>query len=282
MVKTIPFNGFEVKVQFNPERIRSSTANVDAKAISQRPCFLCPHNLPPEQQSIAWGNGYQVLVNPFPIFERHLTVPSLAHTPQLIHSRMGDMLTLAYELPGFTVFYNGANCGASAPDHFHFQAGAKGLMPIERDFKRAGKCSVVGRKGQATVWKWHGYLRGAITIASSERSAIVDAFGAIYHLLQHRQPNLAEPMLNLLAYVDDGVCVLHVFPRIKHRPSCYFAPEDGQVLISPASVDMGGFLVVPRLTDFERMDAALIAQVFSEVCLGEEQVHEIARELVGG
>mgnify|MGYP001540535144 FL=1 len=87
-VKELNVNGIPYKVQFNPARIVSSGAKVDAKSILERKCFLCPANLPPVQKGIPFGGHYNILVNPFPIFPRHLTVPELAHTPQrlsLIH-----------------------------------------------------------------------------------------------------------------------------------------------------------------------------------------------------
>ncbi|MFT3738740.1 MAG: DUF4922 domain-containing protein [Breznakibacter sp.] len=280
LVKSVMFDGFEVKVQFNPERIRSSAANVDAKAISERPCFLCGHHLPPEQMRQPWGNGYQLLVNPFPIFGQHLTVPSLSHTPQSIEGRMGDMLALAADLPDFTVFYNGAACGASAPNHFHFQAGAKGLMPIEADFKQSEKCGWLGKMGDVDIFQWKGYLRGTVTLVSNGREELVRAFTRLSGQLQTRCPNLPEPMLNLLAYIDNGQWVLHVFPRIRHRPDCFFAQGNGQILISPASVDMGGFLVVPRREDFEKMDAQRIEQIYGEVCMDDVDVSGLCRKLI--
>ena len=140
-VKELNVNGIPYKVQFNPARIVSSGAKVDAKSILERKCFLCPANLPPVQKGIPFGGHYNILVNPFPIFPRHLTVPELAHTPQRIATRFTDMLELAEALTDYTIFYNGPKCGASAPDHAHFQAGNKGFMPIEKDWRgqTAGK-----------------------------------------------------------------------------------------------------------------------------------------------
>lgn len=140
-VKELNVNGIPYKVQFNPARIVSSGARVDAKSIQERKCFLCPANLPPVQKGIPFSGHYNILVNPFPIFPRHLTIPELAHTPQRIASRFTDMLELAGALTEYTIFYNGPKCGASAPDHAHFQAGNKGFMPIEKDWRgqTAGK-----------------------------------------------------------------------------------------------------------------------------------------------
>lgn len=128
-VRSIAMPGMDIKVQFNPARIVSSGAKVDARSLAERPCFLCGKNRPAEQRGIDW-RGYTVLVNPFPIFPRHLTIPAVGHTPQRIQGRVADMLALAAELPGYTVFYNGPRCGASAPDHMHFQAGNSDFLPI--------------------------------------------------------------------------------------------------------------------------------------------------------
>ncbi|MGC9355923.1 MAG: DUF4922 domain-containing protein, partial [Mariniphaga sp.] len=121
--RTFDFGHFEIVVQFNPERIRSSAAKTDTKSIAERPCFLCLKNLPPEQKGIPFGEDYLILTNPFPIFQTHLTIPHLHHTSQQITGFFPDMLRLSRKLNGFTVFYNGPQTGASAPDHFHFQAG---------------------------------------------------------------------------------------------------------------------------------------------------------------
>ena len=150
-VKELNVNGILYKVQFNPARIVSSGAKVDAKSILKRKCFLCPANLPPVQKGIPFGGHYNILVNPFPIFPRHLTVPELAHTPQRIATRFTDMLELAEALTDYTIFYNGPKCGASAPDHAHFQAGNKGFMPIEKDWRgqTAGK---IADYRKAALW----------------------------------------------------------------------------------------------------------------------------------
>ena len=150
-VKELDVNGIPYKVQFNPARIVSSGAKVDAQSIKERKCFLCPANLPPVQKGIPFEGHYNILVNPFPIFPRHLTIPEVAHVNQRIAVRFKDMLALAQTLTDYTIFYNGPKCGASAPDHAHFQAGNKGFMPIEKDWRGqvAGK---VADYGEATLW----------------------------------------------------------------------------------------------------------------------------------
>lgn len=45
-VKEFDLDGMHFKVQFNPARIVSSGAKVDAAAIKARKCFLCDENRP--------------------------------------------------------------------------------------------------------------------------------------------------------------------------------------------------------------------------------------------
>jgi len=181
-VKELNVNGILYKVQFNPARIVSSGAKVDAKSIKERKCFLCPANLPAVQKGIPFEGHYNILVNPFPIFPRHLTVPETAHVAQRIAPRFGDMLDLARQLTDYTIFYNGPKCGASAPDHAHFQAGNKGFMPIEQDWRRqvAGK---VADYGQATLWWLNDAPRTTLVIESADRKTAIKLFDTVYHSL---------------------------------------------------------------------------------------------------
>jgi ATP adenylyltransferase/5',5'''-P-1,P-4-tetraphosphate phosphorylase II len=151
MVRTIPFSGYEMLVQFNPKRIISSSARIDAKSISERPCFLCDHNRPFQQQGLPYENDYIILVNPYPVFRKHLTIPSVRHLPQSISGNFKVMLKLASDLPQFTIIYNGPKCGASAPDHFHFQAVERGVLPIESDFSSKRKVRPEGNLQGVTV-----------------------------------------------------------------------------------------------------------------------------------
>ena len=135
--KEFNFDGYKFKVQFNPGRIKSSSAKVDDKSIKERKCFLCLENLPSEQKGILINEEYIILVNPFPIFPEHFTIPQVRHTPQSIKNSFIDLLEISKELSKYyTVFYNGPKCGASAPDHLHFQAGSKNFMPIDLEFEQ--------------------------------------------------------------------------------------------------------------------------------------------------
>ena len=276
-VKELNVNGTLYKVQFNPARIVSSGAKVDAKSIKERKCFLCPANLPAVQKGIPFEGHYNILVNPFPIFPRHLTVPETAHVAQRIAPRFGDMLVLARLLTDYTIFYNGPKCGASAPDHAHFQAGNKGFMPIEQDWRRqvAGK---VADYGQATLWWLNDAPRTTLVIESADRKTAIKLFDTVYHSLDI-QPGEDEPMMNVLVMYEDNKWIVFVFPRAKHRPACYTAEGDANLLSSPASVDLGGVFITPVEKDFIKITAEDIAQILSEVCLSPADFQKVRKRI---
>ena len=275
-VKELNVNGIPYKVQFNPARIVSSGAKVDAKSILERKCFLCPANLPPVQKGIPFGGHYNILVNPFPIFPRHLTVPELAHTPQRIATRFTDMLELAEALTDYTIFYNGPKCGASAPDHAHFQAGNKGFMPIEKDWRgqTAGK---IADYRKAALWYLDDAPRATLVIESTSKEDAADLFDIIYRSLDVK-PEEDEPMMNVLVLYEADRWVVFVFPREKHRPACYTAEGEANLLSSPASVDLGGVFITPVEKDFLKITAEDVAQILSEVCLSATLLFEPQHE----
>ena len=276
-VKELNVNEILYKVQFNPARIVSSGAKVDAKSIKERKCFLCPANLPAEQKGIPFEGHYNILVNPFPIFPRHLTIPETAHVNQRISPRFGDMLDLAQQLTDYTIFYNGPKCGASAPDHAHFQAGNKGFMPIEQSWRElvAGK---VADYGQATLWHLNDTPRTTLVIESADRKTAIKLFDIVYHSLDI-QPGEDEPMMNVLGMYEAGKWIVFIFPRAKHRPACYTAEGDANLLSSPASVDLGGVFITPVEKDFIKITAEDIAQILGEVCLSPTDFQKVRQRI---
>ena len=276
-VKELNVNGVPYKVQFNPARIVSSGAKVDAKTIKERKCFLCPANLPAVQKGVPFKEHYNILVNPFPIFPRHLTVPEQAHVGQRIATRMEDMLDLAQALTDYVIFYNGPKCGASAPDHAHFQAGNKGFLPIEKDWRNqiAGK---VADYEQATLWYMNDAPRATLVIESTSKENAVHVFDIIYRSLTVK-PGEEEPMMNVLALYEDEKWVVFVFPREKHRPACYTAEGESNLLSSPASVDLGGVFITPVEKDFLKITAEDVAQILSEVCVNASDFEGIRKRI---
>jgi ATP adenylyltransferase/5',5'''-P-1,P-4-tetraphosphate phosphorylase II len=249
---------FDVKLQFNPDRIRSAVAKAEEKEIQKRPCFLCAENRPKEQKGIPFLEKYTILLNPFPIFPVHLTIVENRETPQLIKGRIQDMLDLSAELPDFTILYNGPKSGASIPNHFHFQAGNKGVLPIEKDVKNG------------TIASAKNYLRKTFVIESADKDLIINQFDEIYNRLHLLQPTEEEPMFNLIAWKEDEQWTLVVFPRKQHRPSQFYASGTEQIVISPGVVDMGGMLITVREEDFEKINPEIIEDIFSQITLNDE------------
>ncbi|HIR33944.1 MAG TPA: DUF4922 domain-containing protein [Candidatus Coprenecus merdigallinarum] len=271
--REIDLGGMPVRIQFNPARAVSTLARTDAAAIKARPCFLCRGNRPRQQEALPFegcdGRRYEVLVNPFPIFPEHYTVPAVEHTPQRIAGRFPDMLRLADAFPDMVVFYNGPESGASAPDHFHFQMGCRGFLPVETHFDRLRPVTVM-RPGRASISVTSGYISGLPVITAPDEASATAAFLRVLRSLPV-SPATGEPQLNILcwretpAYGGSGA-LFHtlVIPRKAHRPSCYFAPEDRAVRISPASVDLGGVFIVPVEADFRRVNAQVLRDIIEE------------------
>jgi len=267
-VKTFSFDGFCVKLQFNPGRIASSVAKVDEQSIRQRKCFLCPANLPREQRGIDCGEGYTLLCNPFPIFPEHFTIPHRDHRPQRILESFDSMLRLARELAdGYVVFYNGPRSGASAPDHLHLQAGSKGFMPIDDDAQLVGS---------------ETYLRRGFVLESNDAGEMVAHFTRLYRAMEAVSDDADEPMLNVLAYYDvprAGLWRVVVLPRGKHRPGCFFAEGDARIVLSPGTVDMGGMVISVVERDFERITEQVLRQMFAEVTISPEKFARVREQV---
>lgn len=277
--RVFDFDGFVMKVQFNPGRIASSAAKVDEKSIRERKCFLCTAHLPAEQRGVAFGDSYVILCNPFPIFPEHFTIPHREHVPQRINGSFGVLLDLSRAMGDrYTLFYNGPRCGASAPDHLHFQAGLKGFMPLDTEYpeiiRRFGR--VVLEKSDFRSTAVDGCLRRFIALESSSRSVLEREFAALAERLNAVRPDDEEPMLNILVSYQDGWRVL-VFPRARHRPSFFFAEGEAKILISPAAVDFGGVCITPLEKDFQRLTREHLVEMFDEVSLGKREFEELTR-----
>lgn len=278
-VKDLDVDGMKIKVQFNPARIVSSSAKVDAKSLKERKCFLCGANRPEVQTGIEWGpdGKYIILINPFPIFPRHLTIPDQSHVDQLVVDRIKDMMDLAAELDGYTVFYNGPKCGASAPDHMHFQAGNSDFLTIAEAIENA-ELKTLATDGEATLALVDSLPLNVFVIDATDHAAGERLFRRLYDAMPVPEGE-AEPMMNLLCYATPAGERLVVIPRKRHRPSFYGMDTDDQMLLSPASVDMGGVFITPLEKDFDRVDADLIRRIFDELCLSNDEISEIASKI---
>ncbi len=276
-LKEFLFDGFRITVQFNAERIRSSAAKTDVKTISERPCFLCLTNLPDEQKGLLLFEKYLILANPFPIFPVHLTISEINHTPQLIDGRINDLLEISKTLPEFTVFYNGPNCGASAPDHFHFQAAIKGHLPIEKEISEL-TLEIVSISENIKVYNSKNYLRSYILIESDDKNLINTKFIKVYKTLQKNNGPL-EPMVNILCSFSNGKWQLVIFPRDKQRPSHFFEEGNKQIIVGPAAVELGGLMILPRKEDFEKITRKNIIDIYNEVTINAEDFKNLVTAL---
>jgi hypothetical protein len=273
--KEFIFNGFTIKAQFNPERIRSASAQVDEKSLIQRPCFLCPKNLPETQLGIEYPPHYHILVNPYPIFQEHLTIPDKRHLPQSIEGRMKDMIHLAKDLPGYTLLYNGPQSGASAPDHFHFQAANRNIMPVEKDVFSNKNKTLIKEEKDGSIYYLKKYLRSAFLFESKDTDWLLNQFDGFFRILQSLHSGNDEPKLNILLWYENETGYLVVFPRSQHRPRQFFETEEKQLLVSPGIVDMAGLLIIARKEDFEKLDKELIADIYSQVSISDEEEQKI-------
>lgn len=280
-LREIQVEGYRVFLQFNPARIVSTGANVDEAAIRSRQCFLCVDNLPSEQRGILYRDEFLILCNPAPIFFGHCTIAHIEHRPQELRPSMGLFLELARDLgPEYTVFYNGPKCGASAPDHLHFQAAPAGAIPIEHEAIRPDRRQILSSVGGTTLVLLQGLGREVVLIEGDDLSMIVELMNNFLESLETLSGRTEEPMVNVIAGFTDGAWRSIIFPRRKHRPDVFFMEGEGKILVSPAAVDMGGLIVTPLEKDFARIGPDLVDAIYHEVSLGRETIVESLRDLL--
>jgi ATP adenylyltransferase/5',5'''-P-1,P-4-tetraphosphate phosphorylase II len=265
--KRLRVRGSEVRAQFNPQRIVSTAAKVDAATIKQRPCFLCAENLPPEERGIAFGADFVALYNPFPVLPRHLVITSRRHIPQTVVGNFGTLLDLALDLGGeFFVVYNGAACGASAPDHLHFQACERKSLPIIREIETWERRSL-SNDSRIETFALKDYRVNALIARGNDRGALIGWFDRALQCLAEVAVADSEPMINLVVMRDGARWTVIVFPRGKHRPDRYFAEGDAKLTVSPAAIDLAGVLVVPQPDHFTKITSRDVEEIYAEVTL---------------
>lgn len=266
-------------VQWNPARIRSTGAKIDAKSLAERPCFLCAPNRPKAQMHRVMDTDYELLVNPFPILPIHFTLPTLRHRPQAILPMYGELLRLASQHHDFTLLYNGPKCGASAPDHAHLQAICSGHLPLQQSWQRLSRnlTEVVARDDEG-IWLVNDYPATAFLVRSRTNEQGIRLFRQLYDSLP-LQADDTEPMMNIIAWQQADMTLSIVLPRRKHRPDCYAAEGDTQYMISPGAVDMGGLLITPRETDFRRLSPEKALSILREVTLTDDDTDEVVKRI---
>ncbi len=264
-----------VSVQLNPCRIASSTAEIDERSIAARPCFLCVGNRPKEQFHVKYEGkkhrSYNVQVNPFPIFRNHLVIVRDQHLPQTIWHHFPDMLLFTKMYQDFTVFYNGPMSGASAPDHLHFQACPRGVLPLEEAADKAldNAVDVLERVQDATLYKFEGYTRGVYILKGTTQKSMAKLF---YRLLEcsPRREGESEPRFNLYSWYKNGEFRTAVVLRSNLRSHHYYAEGDDHLTMSPGAADMAGFFIAPREEDFRKIRSEQLLSMVEEVSVSEE------------
>lgn len=268
-------------VQWNPARITSTGAKIDKKTIAERPCFLCEKNRPKEQTKKIIDEHFELLVNPYPILPTHFTIPSLRHEPQRILGNYDEIFNLLDEYPEMTVFYNGPKCGASAPDHAHFQAGTSGMLPLQRSWQRLCRNLtplLEGEDGEG-IWNINDYPVAALLVRCKTKRSGMRLFNIVYNSLPQNAGD-TEPMMNVISWRAANEYLTVVFPRGKHRPECYSMEGETKYLISPGALDMAGLFITPRQSDFERLTADKAESILKEVALGEEEMEKVVERIM--
>ena len=265
---------YSIQVQWNPARMVSTGAQIDQKTIAERPCFLCEKNRPKEQIKKEIDGQYELLVNPFPILQQHFTIPSLKHQPQRILDSYGEIHKLLEEFPEMMVFYNGPQCGASAPDHAHFQAGTSGLLPLQMSWQRLSRnlTKLVSLNDDEDISLIDDYPCAALLIRSRSQYGDEQLFRRLYEALPATEP---EPMMNIVAWRCNDDFLSVVFPRTKHRPDCYYKEGNEQFVISPGALDMAGIIITPRQEDYERLTPEMALGILNEISLKGEALQQL-------
>jgi ATP adenylyltransferase/5',5'''-P-1,P-4-tetraphosphate phosphorylase II len=271
--RKIQFDNFAVTLQFNPDRIHSTSADIDKHLVQPKECFLCPDNRPGEQRGIQYGKYFEMLCNPYPILKDHFTIVKLKHTSQSLVLHLKEFLNITKDIgKEFTLFYNGPKCGASAPGHMHFQAITKGVLPIENDFEMLKKSFIPSgyTNDKLSVSLSQNYLRYFIAIESSSNKEIMLFFKKLNIFLRKITTPGEEPLMNVLCNYENDSWRLIIFPRAKHRPTHYFATGAKQIIVSPAAVDLGGLMITPRKEDFDKITKDDLIEVFRQTTVTKE------------
>ena len=276
--RELAVGAYSIQVQWNPARMVSTGAKIDQKTIAERPCFLCEKNRPKEQIKKEVDGQYELLVNPFPILQQHFTIPSLKHQPQRILDSYGEIHKLLEEYPEMMVFYNGPQCGASAPDHAHFQAGTSGLLPLQMSWQRLSRnlTPLISLNDDEDISLIDDYPCTALLIRSRSQYGDEQLFRRLYEALPATDP---EPMMNIVAWRSNDDFLSVVFPRTKHRPDCYYKEGEAQYIISPGALDMAGLIITPRQEDYERLTPETALGILDEITLKGEALQSVIDRL---
>ena len=270
----------QLKLQWNPARIVSTGAKIDKKTLGERPCFLCDKNRPKEQMSKQIDEKFHLLVNPFPILPVHFTIPARKHQPQLIYKNYGEMHRFISLHSDLIVFYNGPKCGASAPDHLHFQAGTNGILPLQTNWQRLSRnlTDIISLNDEEKISVVRDFIVPAFVIISKSAESDEALFRRLYKAMPQRGDE-TEPMMNIISWRKGEEFISVVIPREKHRPEAYFAEGDAQFVVSPGALDMSGLIITPREEDFRKLTEEKALSLLQECGVSEEKMNAIIAKL---
>lgn len=270
----------QLKLQWNPARIVSTGAKIDKKTLGERPCFLCDKNRPKEQMSKQIDEKFHLLVNPFPILPVHFTIPARKHQPQLIYKNYGEMHRFISLHSDLMVFYNGPKCGASAPDHLHFQAGTNGILPLQTNWQRLSRnlTDIISLNDEEKISVVRDFIVPAFVIISKSAESDEALFRRLYRAMPQRGDE-TEPMMNIISWRKGEEFISVVIPREKHRPEAYFAEGDAQFVVSPGTLDMSGLIITPREEDFRKLTEEKALSLLQECGVSEDKMNAIIAKL---
>ena len=276
--RDLPCRRSSVRLQYNPIRIKSTTADVGKNNMKERRCILCLDHLPKDQKGVLYRSSYLILCNPMPVFPFQFTVSHLDHRRQAIDEPIDAFLQLMSDLGyGWTVFYNGPQCGASVPDHLHFHVVPSGQIPIEKEIQEEKRLTLMKQVGGVLLYCVKDLGREVIILVGDDPVAVGDTFKRFLNGLKKVLLISEEPMLNIAGFYEGRKqegrkwCLL-IFPRRKHRPDAFFNKGNDRLVVSPGAIDMGGVLITPVEKDFERLDEAVVEGIYREVSLEGEIV----------
>jgi len=285
LFRTLPLNDLAITLQCNPGRMISARSPVDKESIRKRPCFLCLQNLPADQRALLYGDEWLILNNPAPLFPDHLVISHTGHCLQRIEPALPAMIALTRELDfSFIAFYNGPACGASAPDHLHFQMAPAGAIPLVEQIKKLMEkessnpvLKKIEESPEGTCFTGYPDFRSVFVCKTKSPDFLQERFSRALCSLPAPVAGEEEAMVNVIIAGSSGTYYGILFPRKAHRPACYFKDDPEKMVISPGAVDVGGLLILPRREDFDRLDRETVLSIFAEVCHEMDVFEKISR-----
>lgn len=281
--KIFKINNYQISIQHNPGRAISTFAKTDSKSITGRKCFLCKENLPSEERGICWKNNFTIYPNPFPILDEHIVIANDFHIPQLFENNIENFVLLVRDIgENLIVIYNGPECGASAPDHLHFQAFNKKNFITEKDFISSEKFNekiILGSNRDFEISYIENYSRYILKLEMSESDKCIETVSGIFQVLKKFYNGRIEPMLNFAGFFDNGKFKIYFILRDKHRPEEFFRNDDKHIGISPASIDLISSVVVPSVKDFEKITVSDIKNIFEQITMENNRFYNFIGEL---